>query len=353
MDGKDKVLLELIGEIHAFCKEHGITYYLAETEKAAYTASLVMDADNLKRFLKEFRCSREDRALEWAGNNHAIIGDWVRYINTSTLHYTQDRLVREINLGMFITIKPVSASKSRLVKLDRYHKHTDFEGSEKRSALLNAVAGSMHSARIAKCKGKVSKKDITEVQISGTPVYVRKSSDFAADPEASWERLIVRKKNSDAFVCDETISYKDLGLEDDRKTLAACERKSDRARIFLKRGEALQSKCVQISNASFCRFCVATDLLMKYSYDDIIRLGAEDGEVKAALDAYIERALKLRKKGRSSYIGDEFTKVINTLYPDIDTDDLYADTPDLYKKGIRVCDYKGELIGIYGGSNGK
>ena len=74
-------------------------------------------------------------------------------------------------------------------------------------------------------------------------------------------------------------------------------------------------------------------------------------EVKDALDTYINRAVKLRKKNYSAYIGDEFTKVINKLYPEIDTGDLYAFTPDLYKEGIKLYDYKGELMGTYGGSN--
>ena len=135
------------------------------------------------------------------------------------------------------------------------------------------------------------------------------------------------------------------------KKLARYEQSIDIAKIGLKRGEALQSKCVQVSTASYCRFCVATDLLQKYSYDEIASLGAEPGEVKDALDEYIERAVKLRSKKYSAYIGDEFTKVINKLYPEINTKDLYAYTPDLYKKGIRLCDYKGDLIGIYGGSD--
>ena len=351
MDEKDKVLLTLIGELHAFCKEHDIIYYLAEAEKTAWSASIVMDSKNIKKFLDDFVCTREDRGLEWAGNNHAIVGEQVKYVDLNTLYYTQARLVREKYLGMFVQIKPISKSSSKLTKLDRFHKHMDFAGSNRRSALLNSVMKAVHSARIAKCKGKVSIDEVTEVNIYGTTVYAKKNSVFVTDPRNAWDKMIVRKKNSDEFVCDETISFKEVGFDEDRKTLAAYERKVDKPRVMLKRGAALQSKCVQVSNASFCRYCVATDLLMKYSYDDIIRHGKEDGEVKEALDAYIERALKLRKKGRSSYVGDEFTKVINTLYPNIDTEVLYADTPDLYKHGVRVCDYRGDLIGVYGGSD--
>ena len=351
MDGKDKVLLKLINELHAFCKERGILYYLAETEKTAWSVSLMMDAANIRRFLSSFRCPDEGRALEWAGTNHAYNGDSIKYIDTDTLYYTQQRLVREIHLGMFVSIKPLGKSSSKLAKLDKYHRYLDYGNTENRSALLNAVAAKAYTSKVAKTKGKLNKKEITEVSIYGTPVFVRTGSAFTDDPDDAWDRLIVRKKNTDEFMCDETISYKDLGIEEDRKTLARYERNIVRSRLKLKKGEALQNKCVQVSSASYCRFCVATDLLMKYSYEEIEKLGAEDGEVKNALDTYLDRASKLKAKGYSAYIGDEFTKVINKLYPDFDTDALYANTPDLYKQGIRVCDYNGDLIGIYGGSN--
>lgn len=353
MDGKEKVLLKLIGELHEFCKKNGILYYLAESEKTAWSASLMMDADNIRKFLKGFKCPAEGRALEWAGTNHAFTGDAIKYVDTDTLYYTQGRLVREINLGMFVSIKPLSKSSSKLTKFDRYHRNLDLGGSEKRSALLNSAAAKVYSSKISKTKGKLKKKEIKEAVIYGTPVYVRAGSAFAETPDAAWDRLIVRKKNTDEFMCDETISFRDLDLKDDRKTLAAYERKIARSRVELKKGEALQNKCVQVSTASYARFCVATDLLQKYSYEEIEKLGAEPGEVKSALDTYISRATKLRKKDQSAYIGDEFTKVINKLYPQIDTKDLYAKTPDLYKEGIKLYDYKGDLIGVYGGKKGK
>lgn len=351
MNGKEKVLLKLIEELHMFCKEHDILYYLSETEKTAWSASLMMDSKNMRKFLDSFKCDKEDRALEWAGNNHAILGDQIKYVDLSTLYYTQIRLVREKYLGMFVNIKPLGPSSSKLTKLDRFHRHMDFESNVKRSAIVNAAYRKMHSSRIAAVKGKIKAKEITEVSIYGTPVYVHMNSAFAANPESAWDSLIVRKKNNSEFMCDETISYRDIDLDEDRRTLAVYERKLDKPRIIFKRGDALSNKCVQVSNASFCRFCVATDLLQKYSYAEIAELGASEGEVKDALDAYIERAVKLRSKEQSGYISESFTKVINKLYPKIDTDDLYAFTPDLYKEGIRLCDYKGNLIGIYGGSN--
>ena len=73
-----------------------------------------------------------------------------------------------------------------------------------------------------------------------------------------------------------------------------------------------------------------------FGYDEIEKLGATEGEVKKALDTYLDRANKLREKERSGYIGDDFTKVINKLYPKVDTKDLYKFTPDLYKSGIHV-----------------
>ena len=353
MDGKEKVLLRLLGELHGFCKENGILYYLAESEKTAWSASLMMDAENIRKFLKTFKCTAEGRALEWVGTNHAYTGDSIKYVDTDTLYYTQGRLIRELNLGMFVSIKPLSKSSSKLTKFDRYHRVIDLRGNEKRSALLNSAAAKAGLSKLAKTKGELKKKDIVEVSVYGTPVYVRKGSAFAETPDAAWDRLISRKKNTDEFMCDETISFRELDLKDDRKTLAGYERKIAKARQDLKRGEELQNKCVQVSTASYARFCVATDLLQKYSYDEIAALGAEPGEVKDALDTYIGRATKLRKKNYSAYIGDEFTKVINKLYPAIDTKDLYAYTPDLYKEGIKLCDYKGELIGVYGGAKGK
>lgn len=352
MDGKEKVLLKLIGELHGFCKENGILYYLAETEKTAWSASLMMDAENIRRFLKAFKCPDKGRALEWAGTNHAFSGDSIKYVDTDTLYYTQGRLVREINLGMFVSIKPLSKSSSKLTKFDRYHRIIDLEKNETRSAILNAAAAKVYESKVAKTSGKLKKKDIVEAKIHGTAVYVRKTSAFAEAPDEAWEKLIVRKKNTDEFMCDETLSFRELDLKDDRKNLAGYERKIAKSRVDLKRGEVLQNKCVQVSTASYCRFCVATDLLQKYSYDEIAALGAEPGEVKDALDTYIGRATKLRKKNYSGYIGDEFTKVINKLYPEIDTKDLYKYTPDLYKEGIKLCDYKGELIGVYGGRKG-
>ena len=351
MDSKDKVLLKLIGELHEYCKSNGLLYYLSETETTAYSATLIMDPDNIKKFLQGFKCPSEDRGLEWAGNNHAIVGEKIKYADLNTFYYTKDRLLRELYLGMFVTISPAKPNKSKLAKLDRVHRYTGIAKSDGRSSLLNSAAAKAYYSRVSKSGGKLKKTDIVEISIHGTPVYVRKKSDFAADPEAAWDRHIVRKPNSNEFMCDETISFREMDFESDRKTLANFERSIVLPRRKLKKGEALRKSCVMVSSASYCRFCVATDLLMKYSYDEIEKLGATEGEVKKALDTYLDRANKLRERERSGYIGDDFTKVINKLYPKVDTKDLYKFTPDLYKSGIHVYDLKGELIGTYGGSN--
>ena len=351
MDSKDNVLLTLIGELHEYCKANGLLYYLSETETTAYSVTLIMDPDNIKKFLQSFKCPSEDRGLEWAGNNHAIVGEKIKYADLNTFYYTKDRLLRELYLGMFVTISPAKPNKSKLAKLDRVHRYTGIAKSDGRSALLNSAAAKTYYTRINKAGGKLKKADIIEVVIGDTPVYVRKKSAFVKDPDAAWDKHIVRKPNSNEFMCDESFSYKDLNLENDRKTLADYERKIVLPRRKLKKGEALRKLCATVSTASYCRFCVATDLLMKYSYDEILEHGAEKGEIKKALDTYIERANKLREKECSGYVGDEFTKVINKLYPKVDTTDLYKFTPDLYKSGIHVYDQKGELIGTYGGSN--
>ena len=165
MDGKEKVLLKLIGELHGFCKENGILYCLAETETAAWTASLMMDADSIRKFLKSFKCPAEGRALEWAGCNHAYSGDSIKYVDTDTLYYTQGRLVRELNLGMFVSIRPIDKTSSILSKFDRYHKVIDIRGGEKRSALLNSAAAKAYSSKLSKTKGKIKKKGIVETSI--------------------------------------------------------------------------------------------------------------------------------------------------------------------------------------------
>ena len=352
MNNKEKTILKLIGELHEYCRKNKILYYLAENEKTPWSATLCMDAANLKKFAGSFRPAGENRAIEWRGNNHSILGDHMRYVDLDTFYYTEERLVREIYLGMFVKIAPIGKGKSRWRKLDRFRKYLGFEKSTRRSAAANLVAGRIYSDIISRSGGKISKKDLTEVEIDGVRFYVKKGSAFCDAPEECFSKLIVKKGNNEAFICDETISYRDIDLESDRKRLSEYNRKLVRPKVRYKRSQSLQGRCVAVANASYYRYCVATDLLMKYSYQEIIDKAGEE-PVRSLLETYMERANKMRKKQQSVYIGDEFTKVIKAVYPDVDTDDLYKYTPELYKEGIRVYDWKGDVIGVYGGSNGQ
>ena len=150
------------------------------------------------------------------------------------------------------------------------------------------------------------------------------------------------------YICDPELSYRDLDLAKDRKTLAQYNRKLQRPKIRYKHSEADQSRVVAVSTASFARFCIATELLQKYSYDQIVEL-ADTEPVKESLETYLSRAKKVRGKKLSAYVGDEFTAALKKIYPDLDTDDLYKYTPELFYEGIRITDYKGDLIGVYGG----
>lgn len=348
MNEKEKIILELLGELHSQCKRNKIVYYLAESEKAGYTASVVMDAANLEKFIKTFEYDKEHRALEYRGNNYSLTDNNLRYINLDTLYFTEERLARDIHLGMFIKIKPMGKSNSVWNKFDRFRKHMGYAGKDRRSALINKVSGLMYSGTIKKSAGKLSAKDVVEIQIEGTPVYVKKGSAFVDAPEERFAKLIVKKGNNEVFVCDEEISYKDIDLTEDRKRLAAYQRKLRVPKVKSKRSGAKQSKCVAYSTASYARFCVATDLLQKYSYQEIVERCDEE-PIRNALDIYIEKAKKVRSKQLSAYVGDEFTEVINKVYPEINTKDLYKYTPELYYEGIKVYDYKGSLIGVYGG----
>ena len=348
MNEKKSVILTLLGEVHKLCKKNGIVYYLAETEKTAYSATLTMDAQAIRKFIDSYEGDTEHRALEHRGNNHSLSDNNLKYIDLDTTYITEGRIIRDIHLGMYIKIKPAGDSKSVWTKLERFRKHTGFETSVKRSALINSLSGAIYKDAIRKSNGKITAKSVKEIEIAGTPVYVKKDSPFIEDPEGCFDKLIVEKNNTEFFVCDAELSYRDIDLDSSRKRLAIYYRKLRVPKIKFKRSDAEQNLATAVSGASFARFCVATDLLQKYTYEEIIE-HADDEDVRAALNEYISKATKLRSKKLSAYIGDEFTEVINKLYPEIDTDDLYKYTPEVYLEGIKVTDYNGNLIGIYGG----
>lgn len=348
MDEKLQVILRLLGELHEFCEENNIFYCLADAGKTPYTASVKMDPQKILRFVREFMPA-DSRAVEWMGNNHRYIGDTVKYIDLNTTYVNENRLLREVHLGMYITIIPAAPSGGRLKKLDRYRKHLGYSATDDRSAILNGITGVMFNSMLKAGKASLKAKDIVTVDICSIKINVPRGSGFADDPEGAFISMIRRKPNSDSFFCDADMSYRDIDFSEDRKVLADYNREIRKARISYKNSEHLQGDLVHIANASYYRFCVATDILMKYSYDEMIEL-ANDPAVRDSLELYMKRAKTIRRKRGSLYIGDEFTKVINTVYPDVDTDDLYKFTPEIYREGIRVCDYKGDLTGIYGGA---
>lgn len=348
MDSKSRVILELLGEIHQICKKNDILYYPDDTDDYPYSMTIMMDAKGLLKFLEVYDGDTEHRVLEWKGNNNRISGDVVRYVNTDTLSVMPGRLARELYLGMFVTIRTTGLSGSLWRFVDRGRNHFGFAGTERRSAAMNKISAGVQKSMIRKTKGEIKKKSVTEITYDGISLYAKKDSLLARNPEAGLNKLIIRRPNDDEFICDETMSYREFDFSEERKVLASFEREISVARLKRNRGEEKRLECVYVSLASHCRYTLATDLLSKYSYEEIIN-GAGEAPIKGILKRYLSQAAKIRDNGGSAYIGDEFTAVINKLFPKVNTDELYKNTPDVYYEGIKVYDWKGDLIATYGG----
>lgn len=348
MNAKKKVLLNLLGEIHEFCDKHGIVYQLAEENKTPYILAIKMDAKNLQKFIDSYDLDSEHRALEWMGTNGRYLGSSLKYNDLDTVYYTEDRLLGEINLGMYISIDTLKPSKSKWKKSERIWKYLRYVGSNKTGNALKSITGNIHRDLIKNSPGKLKRSDVELITIDGVSFYVRKDSPLIRTGENGFDELIREKPNVENFYCDETLSFRTVDLDEDRKHIRNVA--LGKAKLRYKKGEAIRVACANVSRASFYRYYMVTELLSKYSYSEIIE-HADEEPVKPILAKYLQEAKKLHDKGRSLYIGEEFTKVINTLFPDVDTDELYKFTPDLYKEGIRLCDYKGNLIKVYGGAN--
>ena len=116
MNKSVNIIMELLSEIHFICKQNNIQYFVAgEIALCIYkgkgfpqdldTAKVIMTSNNLKKFIKMYNGNKkENRAIEWMGNNENFSRVCLRYINTGTTYYTPYRVSVEKHLGMFVTI---------------------------------------------------------------------------------------------------------------------------------------------------------------------------------------------------------------------------------------------------------
>lgn len=354
MTDKDQVLLELVGEIHQHCVKNNILYYLdyfsKPKDRLAYSPVLRMDAEGLSKFLKTFK-PKDNRALEWLGNNFRFSGKCVHYINENTVHYSEDRLMRELHLGMFVTIDTEQANTGINNKIEKGWNYYNASSSNTRLALANAIAGTIHKNMLSKTgKKKISKKRLRLVSVDGVEFYIlKKAPEFEAE-EQYLTKAYKMPENTTNFFCDTEVSYRDLDLKDEKRCLAETYSKRLKNKRLSKEGEAYRVKCAQVTNASFYRYHYAIELIKRYGYDALMN-DLENPEIKGLMDEYMGFAEKLHSAKRSIYIGERFTKVVEKRYPSVDTKKLYEFTAPLLYEGVKIYDYNGNLIEVVGGKN--
>lgn len=350
MDLKEEKLLNLLGEIHRHCTSNGILYYLDEKSRAAYSPTICMDADNIRKFIKTFHPA-DNRYLEWMGNNYRFANKQLRYIDEDTLYYTEERLFSESHLGMFVTIDTQEVLTGKIKRIEKVWKKLDSSPSTRRSGILNSSAAAIHKKLSSLTSGKkITNKQLKLVNLNGVEFYVLKKSSNFDNPEEGFVKAIKKKANVDNFFCDAEISYKEMNLDEERKNLYKIHKSLSKENLKVAVGERQRSTCSASVDSAFYRYNYAVELIQKYGYDELMENGDKD-PIKPLLDEYIKIAEKYRNRKMSLYIGDKFTAVLNKHYSKLDTNKLYKYTPEFYKEGLEIRDYKGNIISKVGGQN--
>ena len=147
---------------------------------------------------------------------------------------------------------------------------------------------------------------------------------------------------SDFFV-DTDISYKQLNLtkyKDDTKSLLKKSKLSSVEEKSLKRK---RREYFDLMIVSYYRYYFGLKIANKIKLLEKSFLCEEYDNVNEVIYPYLRLAKKYRLKNKSLYL----TKDVNVFlkkYYDVDIDYLFFYTPDVFKEGIKLYDYKGNFL---------
>lgn len=397
---RQKVIFELVREIHEICESNKIQYFLADklallayrkddaSLETLNAGRILMTAENFRRFIEAYNAHpNHNRVIEWMGNNESFPGLFLRYINTETVYYTPQRLSTEKYLGMYVTIDVIRPAGKRGRRYDAIEnawanlcygyeaKGRKLEPIARRSLamacksrgnkrvanqlanfLLKKFSSKNWGKEIALKKGALSKKKTFSsllfqehqiAELDKQSFYVPKKLQEYLEATYGQNRykeveITVIANQANCF-CDTDLSYKELDLMSYRDSIREVLQKT---KAEVNRERAAKKKrqyYFDIMTRTFYRYYYAIELLPQldtleewYSQKDYIRLDE-------ALEPYVRMAKRYKNKGLSLYLNDRLNSLIKKRY-EISTKALFGDTPEALKKTIKIYDFKGEYI---------
>jgi len=372
MTDEQKVLLEMLREIDALCKEYNIEYFLTGRFAKAvsmggdqldmmHIGTICMTPSNFIRFIR-IAGNRlpKDRVIEHMKNNPNYEDLSASYINTNTVYYKKSLLHTRDHLGMQIRVEVLRAFyKKSQVPLSimfeeawKYHVMKQIPGGNGKEALavnglrwISSVFGQRLLAKImfslimllsrwnplkkwvvfgkngkAWPKVTVYHKKLFSEKTNGTlfsenyPVPADLISYIYKTFKQDSESINNETTFSSGIFASATISYKDLPIEEWKKDLLPkiIELKQERARTLPFRRQRM--RYFRILVTSYLRYCYAIDLLPKK--DLIIQTGKykNDCLLKTILSDYRKDVERYLKYGLSLHFDEEITRVLCDWY---------------------------------------
>ena len=347
----EEVIKKLKNEIDDICTKNEIEYLLPEEVdlKINTSANIFMTAMNLKKFIQYFNKSeRENRILEWMGNSENFPGLFVRYIDTTTVLYTPDRLIYEKHLGICVTIQLLRPKNIKII----YYK--TFENTYE-----NIIRGK--NTRGKKLEPLLRKKFLKQIETRGKAKAIKETAyklieKYAKDDKCKeyWIKndslanleITEFRENSEYYFCDTALSYKELKLERYSALLGRISQDEEKLKKRMKKYREKKKELVNSIFRLYYRyyFCLELD----ENFEKIEQLYDENklDELNNIIQPYIFAS----KKYGYIYISERVNSLIQRIYGK-NLEKNRGNFSENENNEIAIYSYKGDYIKTLGGQN--
>lgn len=394
------IIKRLIEEIHQLCVQNKIEYFLTGdlallacrnmdiSDTEIDSGTILMTAENFKKFII---CGeenlKENRVIEWMGNNGAFPGLFARYVDISTTYYTHERLIYEKHLGMFVTVqlmrpkgkfdiccqsweksyeniaKGLNPTGKKLEPIFRKRlakkiRKNGWETAAKEIACKLIKKYSRHAG----CREYWTKDTNNQIMYFSSSFFSRGVLTKVGDIElyVSYEneklvkriygkrqykeRYIEAAGNSMEIFCDSEIPYTDLHLDSYKHTIKDIFTYEDKIKKRIRPYKRKKEKMMDSLFRLYYKYYFGVKLMD--NIDKLERMYSK-GESEKLKDIFLPYIEAMEEYG-GIYIDERINSLVESLYS-VKMGELFKNVPDSEKTGLPLYNYRGEYLRTIGG----
>lgn len=402
MKSKALIVKRLIEEIHQLCVQNKIEYFLTEnlallayrnidiSDTEIDSGAILMTAENLEKFII---CGeenlKENRVIEWMGNNGAFPGLFARYVDISTTYYTHERLICEKHLGMFVTVQLLRPKSKFDICYQSWEKSYEniAKGVNPTGKKLEPVFRKRLAKKIRKNGRETVAKEIACTlikkysRLTGCREYWTKdinnrilyfSSSFfsrcvltkvgdielyvSGENEKLLKRIYGKRQykdkciefaeNSMMFFCDSEIPYTDLHLDSYVHTIKDIFIYEDKIKKKIRPYKKKKEKMIDNLFRIYYKYYFGIKLMDNIDKLELMYSEGESEKLKEIFLPYIEA---MEEYG-VIYIDERISSLVERLYS-IEMGGIFKNVPDSEKIGLPLYNYRGEYLRTIGGQD--